>query len=159
MIEAMGQLIGDQRLEERITEIKGIIDRMDFRWDQGFFTNRDEYLEQRVKLQQELEQLTPIPDDELQKAADILENFNRYWQETDGNRKAQQELINLIVARVWVRGGQVVAISLRPNYHITMGLESEKPTQVEIGSLENTMTSDISIPSRERRDSNPRSLP
>ena len=51
----MGQLIGDQKLEERITQIKGIIERMDFRWDNGFITDKDAYLEERVKLQQELE--------------------------------------------------------------------------------------------------------
>ena len=40
---------------------------------------KNDYLEKRVKLQQELEQLTPIPDDKLETAADMLANFGDYW--------------------------------------------------------------------------------
>ena len=61
MVASMGQLIGDQQLEERIAHIKGIIERMDFRLDNGFITDKDAYLEERVKLQQELEQLDAYP--------------------------------------------------------------------------------------------------
>jgi hypothetical protein len=64
--------------------------------------------------------------------------------ESVGDRNAQQELFHLIVARVWVRDERVAAISLRPNYHITMRLESEKPTQIEIGSTLDTIGLDIS---------------
>jgi hypothetical protein len=154
MIAAMGQLLGDQKLDERIKEIKGIIERMDFRWDQGFVTDKDEFLEQRIRLQQQLEQLTPIPDDELQTAADILQNFERYWNETNGNRKAQAQLIQLVVARVWVQRNQVAAVSLRPNFHITVGLQSEKPTMLEMSFSDRNI-----VRNRGRRDSNPRSLP
>jgi hypothetical protein len=75
MAESMGQLLGDKRLDERIAEIKAVIERMDFRWDQGFITDKGAYLVQRVKLQQELEQLTPIAENDIQTAADILVNF------------------------------------------------------------------------------------
>jgi hypothetical protein len=57
-----------------------------------------------------LEKLTPIADDDLETAANLLQNFAQ-----------QQELIQLIVARVWVRGDNIVAISLRPDYHISIG--------------------------------------
>ena len=103
MVKSMGQLLGDKRLDERIIEIKSIIERMDFRWDQGFITDKDAYLEGRVNLQQELEQLTPIPDDELEVAADMIANFRTYWINLSGDRKAQQEIIQMIVARVWVQ--------------------------------------------------------
>ncbi|MBI1280148.1 MAG: hypothetical protein GC179_18615 [Anaerolineaceae bacterium] len=159
MVQAMGQLIGDQKLEERINNIKTIIERMDFRWDNGFITDKDVYLEERVKLQQELEQLTPIPDDELEVAADVIENFTAHWEATKGDMKAQEKLIKLIVARVWVHGDKVVGISLRPNYHITVGLENAKPTEISVGLSENNINDDIIIHRRERRDSNPRSLP
>lgn len=78
MISAMGQLLGDRKLDERVGEIKEIIQRMDFRWDNGFITNRDEYIEQRLKLQQQLEQLIPVPDDDLEHAADLLVNFTKH---------------------------------------------------------------------------------
>ena len=78
MVASISELLGDKKLEQRIAEIRNIIERMDFRWDQGFVTDEDEYLEQRVKLQQELEQLTPIPDDELEIALNILGDFTAY---------------------------------------------------------------------------------
>ena len=155
MIQAVGQLIGDQKLDERISQIKRIIERMDFRWDNGLITDKDAYLEERVKLQQELEQLTPIPDDELEVAADVLSNFTAHWESAKGDLKAQEALIKLIVARVWVRGDKVVGMSLRPNYHITLGLESEKPTEIEVGFSEDIMDGDIIIHERGRRGSMP----
>ncbi len=154
MVAAMGELLGDQKLDARVSEIKGVIERMDFRWDNGFVTDRDAYLEQRVKLQQELEQLTPIPDDDLETAADVLENFEYHWNTTNGNPQLQRNLLQLIVARIWVRGDRVVAMSLRPNYHVTVGLESKKPTEVRVDFSDPNI-----VRNRGRRVSNPRSLP
>jgi hypothetical protein len=132
MIASMGPLLGDKKLDERVAEIKAIIDRMDFRWDQGFITDKDSYLEQRVKLQQELEQLTPIADNDLETAADMLANFEHHWNAFADDPKAQQQLLQLIVGRVWVKGNRVVTLSLRPNYHVTVGLESTKLTELEV---------------------------
>lgn len=154
MISAMGELLGDQKLEERIAEIKAVIERMDFRWDNGFIDNRDDYLERRVALQRELEQLTPIPDDELVLAADVLEDFEGHWAAVADDPQRQHELIKLIVARVWVRGDRVVAMSLRPNFHVTVGLESKKPTEVSVSLKARNI-----VRKRGRRGSNPRSLP
>ena len=38
LTHAMGELLGEQSLVERLTEIRAIIKRMDARWDNGFFT-------------------------------------------------------------------------------------------------------------------------
>ena len=65
---------------------------MDSRWDHGFFTSEDEYVEQRIKLQMELEQLTPVPDDELEQAADILRKFEVHWERLEGDEEARHEL-------------------------------------------------------------------
>ncbi|KAB2867573.1 MAG: hypothetical protein F9K46_00030 [Anaerolineae bacterium] len=70
--------MGDQQLENHVAEITQVIEHMDFRWDNGFITDQEAYLAERVKLQEALEQLTPIPDDELQIAADIIENFEEH---------------------------------------------------------------------------------
>ncbi|MCZ7543363.1 MAG: hypothetical protein M5R40_07390 [Anaerolineae bacterium] len=99
-----------------------MIARMDFRWDHGFITDQNSYLEERVRLQQELERLTPMGDDELERAADLLAHFSAHWDATGEDRRKQRELIGLIVARVWVKGDQVVALSLRPlPHHIGAG--------------------------------------
>ena len=120
---------------------------------QRFITDKEAYLEERVKLQQELEKLTPIPDDELEVAADVIENFTAHWEAAKGDMKAQQDLIQLIVARVWVQGERVVGMSLRPNYHITVGLDNTKPTEIPVGSRPDIMDGDIIIPRRGRRGS------
>ncbi len=153
MVVAMGQLLGDTKLDERLKEVKTIIERMDFRWDNGFITDKDAYLAQRVKLQQELEQLAPMADDELETAADLLEHFTAHWEATNGDRQQQQRLIQLIVARVWIRGDKVVGLSLRPNFHVTVGLESDKSTNMSVDYLEDGNF----VLNRERRGSNPRS--
>jgi len=90
-----------------------------------------------------------MADDELEIAADVLEHFTQHWNATDGDRKRQQELIQLIVARVWVQGDRVVAMSLRPNYHVTVGLESTKST---VTSVDYSQERHI-VPIRERRGS------
>ncbi len=72
---AMSEILGEKNLEERIQEIKDIIKRMDARWDHGFIASEDEYVQQRIRLQMELEQLTPVPHDELEQAADMLDQF------------------------------------------------------------------------------------
>ncbi len=153
MISALGELLGDQKLEERIAAIKAVIERMDFRWDNGFIDNRDEYMERRVALQRELEQLTPIADDELALAADVLENVETHWAAVGDNPQRQYELIKLIVARVWVRGDRVVAMSLRPNFHVTVGLESKRPTEVSV-----SLSARNFVRKRGRRVSTPRWL-
>lgn len=137
-----------------MAEIKQVIERMDFRWDHGFFTDQETYLAERVKLQEALEQLTPIPDDELQQAADMLENFAVYWQALEGDGPAQEELIKHMVARVWVKHDRVVAISLHPSYHIPLALGNKKPTAIAVDWEKSSF-----VPDRKRRDSNPRSLP
>ncbi len=52
----------------------------------------------------ELEQLTPVPHDELEQAADMLKNFNAHWERLEGDEEARHELVKLIVERVYVPG-------------------------------------------------------
>lgn len=118
MVNAMSKMIGDRNVDHRIEEIKAIIERMDFRWDHGFVSDYDRYLGKRQKLQQELEQLKPIPTDELERAAEIIADFSTHWDKLGDDRKKQAELIQLIVRRVWVADNQVVGISLRPDFYI-----------------------------------------
>jgi site-specific DNA recombinase len=121
MVSTIGQLLGDQKLDARVTEIKDIIERMDFRWDNGFISDKVAYLEQRAKLQHEMEELTPIDNNDLARAADLLDNFSAHWEAANGDREKQRQLIQLIVVRVWVRGNQAVAALLRSGYRIDLG--------------------------------------
>lgn len=120
MVKVMAEQLGDKNVQERVSEIKEIIKRMDFRWDSGFIMDKDEYLEKREQLQQELEKLSPIPDDALERAADLIENFTSRWKEIEDDRDAQKELIHLIVSKVWVRDDRVTIILVRPNFHFDL---------------------------------------
>ena len=107
---------------------------MDFRWDSGFITDKADYLEKRLRLQHELEQLTPVQD-ELETAADLLENFSAYWDECQGDIEKQHELMKLILERVYVEDDMVVAITLKADYHIVLGHKTNEPTFMEVDPM------------------------
>ena len=131
---AVGELLGKKDLEERLREIREKIKRMDMRWDNGFITDEDEYVRQRLVLQQEMEQLTPVPDDDLQQAADLLKDFPKKWQATKGDDEARHQLVSMIVERVYAKDDEVVAMTLRSNFHLVLGHKMNEPTDFSIGS-------------------------
>ncbi len=133
--KAMGELLGEKSLEERLGEIASVIERMDTRWDNGFITNEQEYMDQRIKLQMELEQLSPVPEDDLERAAELLRNFKEHWERLKGSPEAQHELIELIVERVYVQDELVVAMTLQSNYHLVLGHKTNGPTFYEVDPL------------------------
>ncbi len=128
----MSELLGEKNLEQRIEEIKEIIKRMDTRWDHGLVVDEEEYLQSRIKLQIELEQLNPIPENDLEQAADLLENFKYHWNRLEGDEEGRSELVKLIVDRIYVSDCQVKVITLRSNYHLVLGHNINGPTPVEV---------------------------
>ena len=139
---AMGEMLGEQSIEQRLAEINATIERMDFRWDHGLILDQTEYLEKRLKLQQELESLTPIPEDDLERAADLLVNFKEHWKACVDDAEAQYKLVKLIVKRVYVSGEEVVAMTLRSDYHIVLGHKLNGPTEVPVDPYVYTSGSD-----------------
>jgi hypothetical protein len=105
---------------------------MDMRWDYGFIEDVDAYIEQRLLLQQELEQLTPIPDEDLAFAADLLAHFGEYWVAAQNAPEEQERLFHLMLERAWVVDDRVAQLCLRPNFQVTAGLESERPTEISV---------------------------
>ena len=140
--QAVSEILGEHNLEERLSKIRTIIRRMDRHWDHGFFASEEESLEERLKLQQELAQLTPVPDDDLEQAADILEQFATHWEDLKKYPDAQHELIKLVVERVYVDGKAVVAMTLRSNYHLVLGHNVNGPTEFAIDPFVYTSGSD-----------------
>ena len=131
---AVGELLGEKDLEERLREIREKIKRMDMRWDNGFITDEDEYVRLRLALQQEMEQLTPVPDDDLQQAADLLRRFPQEWKALEGDDEARHRLVELIVERIYAKDDEVVAMTLRSNFHLVLGHKMNEPTDFSIGS-------------------------
>ena len=94
---------------------------MDTRWDHGFITDEQKFLEQRIKLQQELEQLTPVDNNDLDRAVDLLTNFSSHWDECGEDIEAQSALVKQIVERVYVQDQRVVAMTFHSNCHPVLG--------------------------------------
>jgi hypothetical protein len=136
--QAMSSILGERNLEERLAEIKAAIERMDFRWDQGFIIDKMDYLEKRVKLQQELESLTPIADDDLERVVDMLRNFKKHWDACHGDVEEQHKLVKLIMERIYVQDNHVAAIMLKADYHIVLGHNANEPTEFSIDSFVST---------------------
>lgn len=126
--ESLGELLGEKDLQLRLDEIRTVIKRMDSRWDLGFITDEQEYIQQRMKLQQELEQLTPVENNDLERAADLLSNFRNHWKQCGDDVEAQAVLVGQIVERVYVQGKLVTAITLRSNCHLVLGHKTNEPT-------------------------------
>ena len=118
---AMGKMLGEQSIDERLATIRETIKRMDFRWDHGFITDEIHFMEKRIQLQQELEQYTPIPEDDPERAADLLKNFKTHWEACGDDVEAQARLMKLIVKRVYILDEEIVAMTLRSDYHVVLG--------------------------------------
>lgn len=56
--------------------------------------HEEDYIQQRVKLQMELEQLMPVTNNDLEQAVDFLNNFESHWNRLEGDEEARHELIN-----------------------------------------------------------------
>lgn len=129
---SLGELLGEKDLQQRLSEIRTVIERMDTRWDHGFITDEQEYLRQRLELQQQLEQLTPVDKNDLERAVDLLDNFSAYWEKCGDDIEAQSELISQLVERVYVEDKTVVAMTLRSNCHLVLGHKVNEPTEYTV---------------------------
>lgn len=102
---------------------RSAIERIDFRWDQGFIS-REEYIEKRRQLDLEIMALRPIDYDGLTEAADLIANFKQYWdacEHVDEPEAAQQQLISKIVDRVFVYANRVIALALYGDFGVIPG--------------------------------------
>jgi len=90
----------------------------------------------------ELEQITPVPDNELQQAVDMLENFTAHWERLEGDDESRHDLVKLIVHRVYVVDEKVVAMTLHSNYHLVLNHKTNGPTEFSVDPLGYTCGSD-----------------
>ncbi len=112
-------------------EIKQIIKRVDLRWDEGFISQED-YVEKRRQLQQEFDSLRSVDYDELTEAADLLENFRKYWDDCGPLAdpvEARQQLVAKIIDRVLGYDDAVIAVILHGSCGIILGEESNSASR------------------------------
>lgn len=127
-LEAVDDLLNQKKIKERIAEIREITERLDMRWDMGFM-NRDEYVAKRTQLQEELQNLQPLPRESLEEALRVFRDFRQVWQ--GGDLYQRKHLLGLIVEKVWVKHTEITAVTLRPSYHLVVsGLKKAMEDQV-----------------------------
>lgn len=116
------QLLEDRALDQQIADIKTMIKRMDFRWDEGFFLDKEEFLQKRRILQRMLTGIHPDTtlENEIEQANEIWKDFPGYWDSLDGDKKARKSLLRLLLSKVLIKDNDVLAIILRPDYHIKL---------------------------------------
>ncbi len=121
--EAVQANIDNERALKRMEELREIMSRMDERWDMGFFSNPDEYMEKRKALQAEFQALRPVDYDDLIEAADLIRHFRTYWDQcaqTENPDEARQQLVTKIVQRVFVYDHTVIGIALHGDFSIVL---------------------------------------
>jgi len=129
--------MNDDNLEHRLNEIRAATERIDFRWDQGFFPSKDEYVEKRKALENELASLMPIAnDDSFVKAADLIGDFKKYWAATEGDVEAQNKLLHRIIDRVYLLDNEVIAITFKAEHHLILAETTKMPAVFQRGHLE-----------------------
>ncbi len=133
---------------ERMAEIRDIIERIDFRWDQGFIL-QEEYIEKRQQLQRELDAMRPIDYDELIEAADLIENFETYWNACKNVAQpdeARKQLLQKIVERVFVHDGEVLAVVVHGDFGVVLGEDEQTINEIADSlDIKNEATSDLSL--------------
>jgi len=115
-LAAVDDLLNQKQLRDRTEEIKQIIERLDLRWDNGFISK--EYLQKRAQFQQEMDGLHPLPRAMLEESLRVFRDFRKMWEEGDPYQR--KHLLGLVVEKVWVKGTEISAITLRPSYHLVV---------------------------------------
>ena len=81
------------------------------------------------------------------KGSNALLNFPQRWVDCHGDIEAQHKLVKLILERVYVNDNEVVALTLKSDFHIVLGHNGNEPTYMEVDPMVHTWA---------RRGSNPR---
>ncbi|MCL4872137.1 MAG: hypothetical protein KJ063_24525 [Anaerolineae bacterium] len=118
-----------------MTEVEDIVKRIDFSWEQGFLSPQ-EYVEKRGQLQREIESLKPVDYDDLVEAADLLENFQNYWEgcaKVSKPDEARKQLLTKIVDRVFVYDEHVIAVALHGDFSVVLDNASSAPHEIVEG--------------------------
>lgn len=127
--QAVQNRVENEASLQRMEEIQAVVERIDFSWEQGFLDKQD-YIEKRRLLQQEINALRPIDYDELIEAADLLENFYTYWNacaDVDKPDEARYQLVSKIVDRVFVYNDQIIGVVLHGDFAVVLGENTKAP--------------------------------
>lgn len=113
---------------QRMDEIRQMVERIDFSWEQGFYS-KEEYAEKRARLREEMDALRPIEYDDLIEAATLLNSFTEIWQAAEAGEntaKTRRQLLQRIVNRVFVADGELARVVIHENYSIALNENAQR---------------------------------
>ncbi len=118
-IAAIAARLGEQNVHVHLDELREQAKRMDYRFDKGFI-DPDQFAAKRKELQAEIDHLKPLLNvpEELEQAADILNNFDKHWATCQGDPNRQNELLRMILNRVYVIDRDSVLLEFMSNYRM-----------------------------------------
>lgn len=122
VINAVAEKKGARNLAEYLAELHQIAANMDYRFDRNLLVDREAHIQERWRIQEEIEKLQPLMTvpEELEYAADLLNNFSSHFAACGGDVALQHELVKLIVERVYVRDDRVSKILLTAQCRIVV---------------------------------------
>jgi hypothetical protein len=62
----------------------------------------------------------------------IKRKTRRKYSGEEKIRIVLEGLLKLLLVRVWAKDGQIVSLCLRPDFHITAGLDATRPTELTV---------------------------
>jgi DNA invertase Pin-like site-specific DNA recombinase len=117
----------DEQLEARLTQLRTVIENMDYRFDTGLITDRAEFTLKRAALQYEFDKLKPIVNtDALTSAADLIDNFGKHFDACAGDVAAQNRLISRLIQRIYIAGKKVEAIQFKTDIYAVLHYGGEE---------------------------------
>ena len=91
---------------------------------------KNEYVLRRQALEEELERMAPPFDPDLDRAADLLQDFARFW-EAEPSSAERYKLLTTLFASVWQKDGTIIAVTPHKAFtrYFTTASKVSKPDQ------------------------------
>jgi DNA invertase Pin-like site-specific DNA recombinase len=119
LVNRMARELEDKTATERIAEVRTVLERLDFQFLHGIFTDKDEYLRKRADFSNEIDRLLPMLDvDLVAEAASLIQDFHKHFAACRGDVDEQHNLIAQIIERVFIQDGEVIAVTFKANIHL-----------------------------------------
>ena len=102
------------RQEKQRTNLEGQLERAKVLFQLGDITEQH-YRAERDRLRREIQELRPVQTFDLERAANVLQNFGELWSKA--NSKEQEDITHALIDRVYTSGGKIVTIEPKADFY------------------------------------------
>lgn len=110
VIASINNTLMQQQAMRRLEQIRDLVSSIVPANADALILDGDKYLRQYQALREAVGELSPMPADGWDQAAEMYHGFSKQWKKLDGDPVGQRNLITLIVDRVFVRDENAVRI-------------------------------------------------